>query len=457
MNIFRNDAYQLTMLYAHWKSGHASKKGTAEAYFRKYPHPDDQNMVVMAGAFRINEMVNSDFFHHPFAAEDLPFIQNHILKISDAAFEPFGQYLLDVFPQELAEVEILCAQDGEVLYPDFPVVQTSGTLGAVHMLETPILSILNSTVRAATVARRIRRAAGYRVKLLDFATRRQDDEQAVHTAVASAIGGFDGTSNMDAARRYNIPCGGTMAHAYVLSYGMDGELDAFKDFLKAFPDSHVLLVDTYDIMQGLAKAIRASMETKIPLRGIRLDSPGAKGWSVTLGLVRETLNLMGCRDTKIVVSGDYDEKLIAELQKSGAYEHIDVIGIGSRLGCPDFASGFVYKVVEVDMTTIEIRGIKFLVDGKPVMKLAGAKSSLPCKKVWIKNGKTHHLLPFTEEWLRKDPENFEEEILQVVGGPLSVTLEYIQEARNLTQNRVFGGDPQFMLDEVRKIAASIHP
>jgi len=422
-NIFRNDTYQLSMLYAHWRNNRTGLFTSAEAFFRK--RPADLNgatmEVVMAAGYRINEMLNSEMMEQPFTHEDMPFVQE-TLSLSDEAFEPFQTYLLEHFPRELRSLEIRYAQDGEVLAPNFPVVQVTGPVGPLHMLETPLLSFLNTNVRAASIANCLRELVGPSKSLLDFATRRQDDSAAVHVAVSSIIGGFDGTSNMDAGRLYHVPAKGTMAHAYVLSYGMGGELQAFKDFMRAFPANHTLLVDTYDIQQGVANAIRASFETGISLRAIRLDSGD---WFTTLLSTRRMLDMMGCRHTKITVSGDYTEAFIAKLKERNLFDLIDGVGIGSRLGSPEFSMGFVYKLVDAG--------------GQPVMKFSGGgKSSLPGRKVWMRKRGTecysNRLFVVDSRELAESRTGTEyDEVLVEDAGPTPVGMDYIREARARTK------------------------
>lgn len=416
--LFHNDAYQISMLYAHWVSDRSKVPVTAEAFFRK--NPVDLNRcaipAIMAAAYRINEFINSSVMTEPFSEEDMPFIQNEVLRISDEAFAPFHTYLMEEFPKELQALEILTCQDGDVIPPQFPAVQITGSVGAVHMMETPILSFLNTSVRAASLAHAIRRRAP-EASFLDFATRRQDDEAAVHTAVAAVIGGFDGTSNLEAGRRYELAVRGTMAHSYVLSFGYieeGSERVAFRTFMEAFPETHALLVDTYDTMKGVAQAIRASIGTGIPLRAVRLDSGDFK---TLVPQVRKVLDLFDCTDTKILVSGDVTEKTIVDLPYA-VRDTIDGFGIGSRLGCPDFSMGFVYKIVE----TLEV----------PVMKKSeGGKTSLPGRKFWYRTGTTQHLsvlapIPTLEfvSALLSNP------------GPVPVSRSYIQEARKRTSDQL---------------------
>lgn len=441
MNFFTNDAYQLSMLYAHWKNGHTKNVVVAEAYFRKFNRPSDEGKVVMAGAYRISELLYSKEFTKPFKRSDMKHLKA-MLKVPDSDFKKFSVYLLKEFAQELSSLEVKCARDGEPLYWDFPVVQVKGSPGAVHMMETLILGILNRSVRAATIARRIRSVAGPKMKLLDFSTRRDDPDAAVHTGVAAFIGGFDATSNMEAGRKYGIPVSGTMAHSYVLSYGMQGEMEAFKDFLTTYPESNCLLVDTFDIGRGIGKAIGASISTGIPLKAIRIDSGDP---FVEIPRARQLLDKFGFQYTKIVASGDFDEDLVFRTRNLP----IDVIGIGSSLGSPDWSMGFVYKFVAV--SKVHDYGVTM----EPVMKITSSgKNSLPGEKVWRATSHGNSLTlsrgnsPIYEvlEPLRIDPwsaKNFKE----------TMHVHYFLHARNRRHERFHQVPRVFNKKEVQQLAS----
>jgi len=366
-HILHNDAYQLFMLYSHWKNNRADTIATAEAFFRKVPSPLGTQEVIMSGAYRIAELMDAVASSLvDITVEDLRQLMPDEVSLREDLVD-FHEWLLTKFHTSLRQVEVLCAPDSSHLYFDFPAVQVTGPIGWVHLLETPILSILNSSVRTASIARRIVHSTPASVSLLEFGSRRTHEEAAVHTAVDAIVGGFSYTSNLAAGKKYGAPVSGTMAHSFVMSYGVGRELDAFKEYLSAFPFSHSLLIDTYDIRTGLLRAIRASFETGIPLRSVRIDSGDPLQ---VVPFVRDLLDGVGLGGTRIILSGDFDEEKIAKLFAKSVSFPVDGIGVGSRISSPDFSMGFVYKLVEVN--------------GQPVIKLSGNKSSLPGKKVWAR-------------------------------------------------------------------------
>ena len=144
-------------------------------------------------------------------------------------------------------------------------------------------------------------------------------------ARSAAVAGCGGTSNVAAAMRYGLRPVGTMAHSYVLSF--DSEEEAFRAFMEDFPETAVMLVDTYDTLEGVRHAIAASRETGMRLAGVRLDSGDLLELSRA---ARRLLDEAGMSETRIVASGDLEEGRIAELVAAGA--PIDLWGVGTDLG-----------------------------------------------------------------------------------------------------------------------------
>jgi nicotinate phosphoribosyltransferase len=177
--------------------------------------------------------------------------------------------------------------------------------------------------------------------VIDFSPRRDHGvDAAMKAARASAVAGLGGTSNVAAAMRYGLRPVGTMAHSYVLSF--DSEQEAFEAFMRENPDNAVLLVDTFDTIEGVRRAIAAAESTGVPLAGIRLDSGDLPA------LAREARRLLdeaGFAETRIVGSGDLEEHKIAEMCRDGV--PIDVWGVGTELGTSrdsPVVNG-VYKIV----------------------------------------------------------------------------------------------------------------
>jgi nicotinate phosphoribosyltransferase len=213
-----------------------------------------------------------------------------------------------------------------------------------------VLSVLNHDSAVASAAARMVSAAGQR-PLMEMGSRRTHEEAAVAAARAAYLGGFSATSNLAAGQRYGIPTTGTAAHAFSLLH--DSEAEAFTAQVAALGVDTTLLVDTYDISDGIATAIEVAGPG---LQAIRIDS-GDLGELARQA--REQLDRLGAPDVQIVVSGDLDEYSIAALRA----EPVDSYGVGTSVvtgsGLP--TAGMIYKLVEVD--------------GQPVAKRSTAKVS----------------------------------------------------------------------------------
>lgn len=220
--------------------------------------------------------------------------------------------------------------EGTVAFANEPLVRVTAPLIEAQLLETLLLNQLNFQTMIATKAARIALAAGGGApageRLIDFSPRRDHGtDAAMKAARASAIAGSSGTSNLAAAMRYGLTPVGTMAHSYVLSF--DREEDAFRAFMEDFPGNAVMLVDTYDTVTGVRRAIAAARSTGVPLAGVRLDSGDLLDLSQR---TRRLLDEAGMTGAQIVASGDLEEGRIAELTAAGA--PIDTFGVGTDLG-----------------------------------------------------------------------------------------------------------------------------
>jgi len=230
------------------------------------------------------------------------------------------------------------------------------------LLETLALSVLNHDSAIASAAARMVAAACER-PCIEMGSRRTHEGAAVAAARAAYLAGFSHTSNLAAGRRYGIPTTGTAAHAFTLLH--DDEQTAFASQLAALGKQTTLLVDTYDIAQGIRNAIEIAGPD---LRAIRIDSGDL---SVLASQSRELLDSLGATETKIVVSGDLDEYAIAAL----AAEPVDSYGAGTAVvtgsGAP--TAGLVYKLVEVD--------------GRPVVKRSENKATVGGRKTAVRRHK----------------------------------------------------------------------
>jgi nicotinate phosphoribosyltransferase len=257
--------------------------------------------------------------------------------------------------------------EGTIAFANEPLVRVTAPRIEAQLIETLLLNQINFQTMIATKAARVVLAAnGDGNSVVDFSPRRDHGtDAAMKVARATAIAGLGGTSNVAAALRYGLLPVGTMAHSYVLSF--ESEQEAFECFLRENPDNGVLLVDTYDTLEGVRRAIAASRSTGAALNGIRLDSGDIPN------LARESRRLLdeaGHTDSRIVASGDLEEHKIAEMCRDDV--PIDVWGVGTELGTSrdsPVVNG-VYKIVA------DLRGEAW----RGVAKHSAAKETLPGPK-----------------------------------------------------------------------------
>ncbi|WP_312778666.1 nicotinate phosphoribosyltransferase [Corynebacterium variabile] len=326
------DMYELTMLQAALADGTADRRCAFEVFTRRLPN--ERRYGVVAGTARVIEAVKN----FRFTAEQLdglPFLDGRTRTYLEN-YRFSGQ--IDGY------------REGELYFPNSPILTVRGTFAECVVLETVILSILNFDSAVASAAARMVTAAEGR-PIIEMGSRRTHEDAAVSAARAAYLAGFVSTSNLEAAARYGVPVGGTSAHAWTLLHtdadGRPDEKAAFKAQIESQGVGTTLLVDTYDIRQGVANAVEVA---GTGLGGVRIDS-GDLG--VLARQVRDQLDALGAYDTKICVSSDLDEFAIASLRS----EPVDTYGAGTSVvtgsGAP--TAGLVYKLVEVDGTHVHKR------------------------------------------------------------------------------------------------------
>lgn len=322
------DLYQLTMAYGYYKKNRADKEAVFDLFYRN--NPCGNGFAIAAGLEQVVDYIQN----LRFSAEDLDYLRGLGL---------FDHQFLELLRGFKFTGEIYAIPEGTVVFPNEPLIRVKAPIIEGQLIETSILNIINHQTLIATKANRVCRAA-QDGSVLEFGLRRaQGPDAGIYGARASIIGGCDSTSNVLAGKMFGIPISGTHAHSWIMSF--PSELDAFRAYADVFPDSCVLLVDTYDTINiGIPNAIKVGLELKekgYDLVGIRLDSGDLAYLSK---VARKMLDEAGLTKTKIVASGDLEEHIIWDLKVQGA--KIDVWGVGTNLitsfDCP--ALGGVYKM-----------------------------------------------------------------------------------------------------------------
>ncbi len=340
------DMYEYTMLDAALKDGTANRKCVFEIFTRHLP--EGRRYGVVAGTGRILDALER--FH--LDDDDLRFLSDHKIVSAEtiAWLERFH-----------FSGSVKGYREGEMFFPNSPVLQVEGTFGECTLLETLLLSILNYDCAVASAASRMVTAAKDR-PCMDMGGRRTNEWSAVAASRAAVVGGFQGTANLLAAQLYGLKAIGTAAHCFTLVH--DSERDAFISQIDALGRNTTLLVDTYNIEE----AVKTAVEVAGPeLGGVRIDSGDLAALAQR---VRNQLDALGATNTKITVTNDLDEYALAALQTAP----VDSYGVGTRLvtgsGAPTCA--MVYKLTERENT-----------DGvmQPVAKKSKDKATVPGRKL----------------------------------------------------------------------------
>ncbi|MGV0427748.1 nicotinate phosphoribosyltransferase [Corynebacterium pyruviciproducens] len=344
------DMYELTMLQASLKDGTANRQCAFEVFTRRLTN--QRRYGVVCGTSRVLEAVKNFVF----SKEQL------------GSLDFLDEDTIDYLRNYHFSGQIDGYSEGELFFPNSPLLTVRGTFAECVVLETVILSIMNADSAVATAAARMVVAADGR-PIIEMGSRRTHESNAVTAARAAYIAGFAATSNLEASYRYGIPASGTAAHAWTLVHvnpdGTPNEEAAFHAQIETMGIDTVLLVDTYDI----DNAVRTAIEVAGPkLGGVRIDS-GDLGPMTRR--VRKLLDELGAVDTKIVVSSDLDEFTIASLRG----DPVDSFGVGTSVvtgsGAP--TAEMVYKLVEVD--------------GIPVAKRSRNKRTVPGAKRAIRTSR----------------------------------------------------------------------
>ncbi|MAE65164.1 MAG: nicotinate phosphoribosyltransferase [Phycisphaeraceae bacterium] len=327
------DLYQLTMAYGYWKLGRAEQEAVFHLFFRRPPFQG--GFALTAGLAHVVDFLD----RFGIDEGDRAYLATLTGNDGKALFEP-------AFLDYLGQLSFTCAVDavpeGTVVFGDEPLVRVHGPIIQSQIVETALLNLVNFQTLVATKSARICMAAG-EDSVLEFGLRRaQGVDGALAATRAAYIGGASATSNVLAGRLFGIPVHGTHAHSWVMAF--DEEIESFESYAATLPNNCVFLVDTYDTIAGVHKAVEVGRRLRQrghEMVGIRLDSGDLAYLSIE---ARRVLDEAGFDKAVIVASNDLDEQLIRDLKQQGAT--VAVWGVGTKLATAydQPALGGVYKL-----------------------------------------------------------------------------------------------------------------
>lgn len=336
------DQYELTMLQAYRAEG-MTERAVFSLFVRRLP--PTRNYLLACGLDTVLAWLESFRFTSS-ALDQL------------ASMEGFDPPFLEWLGALRFRGDVWAVPEGTPVFANEPILEVEASLPEAQVVETFLMNQVHLQTALASKAARVRTAAGHR-PVVDFGLRRTHGADAGLKGVrAFRVAGIDATSNVLGGRVWGVPVSGTMAHSYVQAHGSEAE--AFRAFLRIHPRS-ILLVDTYDTLEGVRTVVRLAREMgdAFRARGIRLDSGDLAA------LARESraiLDAAGLKHLEIFASGGLDEWSVRELVRGGA--PIDGFGVGTGMGVSADAPSLdiAYKLTEYAG-----RGRLKLSQGKPIL------------------------------------------------------------------------------------------
>ena len=343
------DLYEITMA-----AGYVAAGTTGQASFELSVRslPPGRSYLIAAGLEPALEYLEA----FRFTSIDIEFLRS-VPGLRNLPAQFFDEFL----PVVRFTGDLWAVPEGTVVFPQEPLLRVTAPLVEAQLVETALLSIVTFQTSVASRAARIVDAAEGR-PVFEFGARRAHGPEAgVLAARGAYVGGCGGTSMIEAGYRYGLPLTGTMAHSWVMCF--ETETEAYRHYMNLYGEQAVLLIDTYDSLEGVERIVRAGLRPQ----AVRIDSGNLVRESRA---VRARLDSAGLEETKILVSGDLDEFRIAEIVAANA--PIDGFGVGNALSTASDAPalGGVYKLVEV-----ERQG-----SVRPTLKLSNGKITYPGRK-----------------------------------------------------------------------------
>jgi nicotinate phosphoribosyltransferase len=361
------DLYELTMLDTYRRAGMSRSPATFSLFVRTVPA--ERNVLIASGL--------DDCLTY---LEQLRFDADDIVVLDELGL--FSAEFLGWLAGLRFTGDVRAVPEGTPVFAHEPILEVDAPMAEAQVVETFLLNQITLQTTLATKAARFRHAADGRA-VIDFAARRAPGiDAAMKLGRVARMVGFDGSSNVAASIRYGVALSGTMAHSLVQAH--PDETDAFRTVVRAHGRDTVLLVDTYDVVRGIDRAVEVAREARrdgIEIRGVRIDSGDL---AELARIARRRLDDAGFHEVKVFVSGGLDEHAVAALVASGA--PIDGYGVGTALGAPTDAATLdtVYKLVAFD--------------GRMVRKTSPGKPTWPgAKQVFRADDFSHDVLALADE------------------------------------------------------------
>ncbi len=335
------DLYELTMAAGYFEN-HYNPISTFEVFVREMP--PNRSFLVAAGLQQVLEYV----LNLTFTEDEVAYLRS--LPVFKHVSDEFFDYLLNF----RFDGDAWAMPEGQIFFPGEPIFRVTAPILEAQIMETFLLSMFNFQSMVASKAARVVHAAisdGKQRTVMEFGSRRaHGPEASILAARAAYIAGCIGTSNVLAGKRFGIPVFGTAAHSWTMAF--PSEEEAFRAYHRVFPESTILLIDTYDVLEGARRATRISPNIK----GVRIDSGDLLKYSKE---VRKILDEAGLTHAIIVASGDLNEFKIERLVKAGA--PIDSFGVGTQMATSADAPflGIIYKLVEQEIDGVVRYRAKF--------------------------------------------------------------------------------------------------
>jgi nicotinate phosphoribosyltransferase len=302
------DLYELAMAAAYFDNG-INQRAVFDLFIRRLP--ERRSYLIAAGLEQALDYLST----LSFTADQIEYLREH------SSFQNASAEFFDYLSRFRFTGDVWAMPEGTAVFAMEPLLRVNAPIIEAQIIETFLLSTINFQTMIASKASRIVRAAEGR-SVIEFGTRRAHGTEAgLFAARAAYIGACVGTSNVEAGHLFGIPTFGTLAHSFIMSF--DREDDAFRAFLKVFPKTATVLVDTYDTIRAVKRLAR---DFGPAIQAVRLDSGDLLELSKQ---VRQILDDAGMTGTKIFASGDLNEYKIADLISRGA--QIDSFGVGTEL------------------------------------------------------------------------------------------------------------------------------